>query len=141
MGYACNATPNKLSLVILWHYSLQELSEGGCRYVEDCKPPLQLIGILHDIQGMNVTPDRNDQIELINDEQVNASLYFTYYTFLRISCFHHGAAVSPPSCGDPFPPNSPLAGHIRGYLNSVQFEVAKFYTKPYSDSDVLDDVG
>ena len=34
----------------------------------------QFIGILHEIQGLNVTPDAADQIELINDDQVNAWL-------------------------------------------------------------------
>ena len=60
-----NATPNKSSLAVLKHYTLQELGEAACRYCEDDEYPRQFIGILHDIQGLNVTPDTADQIELI----------------------------------------------------------------------------
>ena len=136
-----NATPNKSWLAILRHYTLQELGEAACRYVEDGEYPRQFIGILRDIQGMNVTPDAADQIELIDDDQVNAWLRLSQCTTLTVACFLHRAAVAPPGGGAPVRPNTPLVGHNRGYLDPGQFDVAEFYTEPDSDSDVQDDIG
>ena len=59
-------------LAVLKHYILQELGEAAYRYCEEGEHPRQLIAILHAIQGQNVTPNAADQIELINDDQVNA---------------------------------------------------------------------
>lgn len=136
-----NATPNKSWLAILRHYTLQELGEAACRYIEDGEHPRQFIGILRDIQGMNVTPDAADQIELIDDDQVNAWLRLSRCTTLTVACFLHRAAVVPPGGGDPVRPNTPLVGHNRGYFDPGQFDVAEFYTEPDSDSDVQEDPG
>ena len=59
-----NTIPNKSWLTILRHYTLQELSEAGCRNIENSDHPRQLISILRDIQDLNVTPNTADQIEL-----------------------------------------------------------------------------
>ena len=137
----CNTTPNKSWLAILRHYTLQELSEGPCRYIEDGNYSRQFIGILRDIQDMHVTPDAADQIELIDDDQVNAWLHLSQCTTLTIACFLHWAAVVPPGSGDPVHPNTPLDRHNWGCLDPGQFNVAEFYIKPDSDSDVLENVG
>ena len=136
-----NDTPNKTWLAVLKHYTLQELGEAACRYCEDDEHPRQFIGILRDIQGLNVTPDAADQIELINDDQVNAWLRLSHCTTLTVACFLHRAAVAPPGGGDPVRPNTPLVGHYRNYLLPAQFDVAEFYTEPESDSDDEDDIG
>ncbi|PUU75579.1 hypothetical protein B9Z19DRAFT_1131122 [Tuber borchii] len=132
--------PNKSWLAVLRHYTLQELGEAACRYVEDGEHPRQFIGILRDIQGLNVTPDGADQIELIDDDQVNAWLRLSQCSTLTVACFLHRAAVAPPDGGDPVRPNTPLVGHSRNYLFPGQFDVAEFYTEPESDSDEEDDV-
>ena len=67
-----NATPNKTWLGVIKHYRLLEIGETAYGYCEDEEHPGQFIHILHDIQGLNITPDAADQIELINDNQVNA---------------------------------------------------------------------
>ena len=67
-----NETPNKSWLAILRYYTLQELGEAACRYLEAEEYPRQFIGILHDICEMNITSDAINQIELINNNQVNA---------------------------------------------------------------------
>lgn len=136
-----NATPNKSWLAVLKHYTLQELGEAACRYCEDDEHPRQFIGILHDIQGLNVTPDAADQIELINDDQVNAWLRLSQCTTLTVACFLHRAAVNPPDGGNPVRPNTPLVGHYRNYLTPSQFDVAEFYTEPESDSELEEDIG
>ncbi|KAG0125454.1 hypothetical protein HOY82DRAFT_616506 [Tuber indicum] len=100
-----------------------ELGKAACRYVEEGEHPRQFIGILQDIQGLNVTPDAADQIELIDDNQVDAWLFV------------------PPGGGDPVHPNIPLVGHCRNYLAPGQFDVAEFYSKPESDSDEEDNIG
>ncbi|PUU84225.1 hypothetical protein B9Z19DRAFT_1118093 [Tuber borchii] len=114
---------NKSWLAVLSHYTLQELGEAAYRYVEDGEHPRQFIGILCDIEGLNVTPDGADQIELIDNDQVNAWL-----------------PVAPPDGGDPVGPNTPLVRHSRNYLFPGQFDIAEFYTEPESDSDEEDDV-
>ena len=136
-----NVTPNKSWLAVLKHYTLQELGEAACRYCEDDEHPRQFIGILHDIQGLNVTPDAADQIELINDDQVNAWLRLSQCTTLTVACFLHRAAVNPPDGGNPVRPNTPLVGHYRNYLTPSQFDVAEFYTEPESDSELEEDIG
>ena len=125
-----NATPNKSWLAVLKHYTLQELCEAACGYCEDDEHPRHFIGILHDIQGLNVTPDTADQIELINDDQVNDWLRLSQRTILTVTCFLHRAAVNPPDRGNPVRPNTPLVGHYRNYLTPSQFDVAEFYTEP-----------
>ena len=137
-GYA---TPNKSWLAVLKHYTLQELGEATCRYCEDDEHPRQFIGILHDIQGLNVTPNAADQIELINDDQVNAWLRLSQCTNLTVACFLHRAAVNPPDGGNPVRLNIPLVGYYRNYLNPSQFDVAEFYTEPESDSELEEDIG
>ena len=87
-----NATLYKTWLVVLRHYSLQELGEAACRYGTDDEHPRQFIGILHNIQGLNVTPNSADQIKLINDDQVNAWLHLSQCTTLTVACFLHRAA-------------------------------------------------
>ena len=59
-----NATPNNTWLAVFKHYILHDLDEDTC---EDDEHPRQFIGIPHDIQSLNVTPDTTNQIELIND--------------------------------------------------------------------------
>ena len=132
--------PNKTWLAVLKHYTLQELGEAACRYVEDGEHPRQFIGILRDIQGLNVTPDAADQIELINDDQVNAWLRLSRCTTLTVACFLHRAAVEPPDGGDPVRPNTPLVGHYRNYLAPGQFDVTEFYTEPETDSELEEDL-
>jgi len=92
-----DTTPNKSWLAILRHYTLQELSEAAYQYKEDGEDPMLLIGILYDIQGMNVTPDAADQIELIDNDQVHAWLGVSYCTTLTVACFLQRAAVATPA--------------------------------------------
>jgi len=133
-----NATPNKSWLAILRDYTLQELGKAPCQYLEDGEHPRQFIGILRDIQEMNVTPDTADQIQLIDNVQVNAWFRLSHCSSLTVTCFLHPAAVAPPGGGDPVRPNTPVAGHNRGYFDPDQFVIADFYlyTEQYSDSDV-----
>ena len=132
------ATPSTNWLAVLKHYTLQELGEAAYRYCEEGEHPRQFIGILRDIQGQNVTPDAADQIELINDDQVNAWLRLSRCTTLTVACFLHRPAVVPPGGGDPVRPNTPLVGHYRKYLVPGQFDVAEFYTEAESSSDEED---
>ena len=132
--------PNKTWLAVLKYYTLQKLGEAAWRYVEDGEHPRQLIGILRDIQGLNATPDAADQIELINDDQVNAWLCLSRCTTLTVACFLHRAAVESPGGGDPVCPNTPLAGHYRNYLAPGQFDVTEFYTEPETDSELEEDL-
>ena len=92
-------------------------------------------------RSLNRTPDAADQIELINDDQVNAWLRLSHCTTLTVSCFLHRAAVAPPGGGDPVRPNIPLVGHYQNYLLPAQFDIAEFYTEPESDSDDKDVIG
>ena len=135
-----NTTPNKSWLVIHRQYTLQELGEAACRYVEDGEHPRHFIGMLHNIQGMNVNPDAADQTELIDDDQVNSWLRLSHCSTGTVACFLHQAAVAPPGSSDPVRPNTPLAWHNRRYLDPGQFDVAESYTEPDSHSDVQDDV-
>jgi len=135
-----NTTPNKSWLAILWHYTLQELGEAACQYIEDGDNPRLFIGIHRDIQCINVTPDAAHQ-KLIDDDQVNAWLHLSRYSTLTVACFLHQAAVAPPDGRDPVRPNTPLAGHNCGYFDPGQFDVAEFYTEPDSDSHVKEDAG
>ena len=84
-----NATPNKTWLVVLKRYSLLKLGEAACQYCGNDEHLRQFIGILRDIQGLNVTPDTADQIKLINDDQVNAWLHLSQCTTLTVACFLH----------------------------------------------------
>ena len=136
-----NATPNKSLLAILQHYTLQKLSEAACWNVKDSDHLRQFISIRHDIQGMNVTADAADQIELIDDALVNTWLRLSQCITLSVACFLHRAAVAPPDPGDPVGLNLPLAGHNRNYFDPGEFNVAEFYTEPDSDSDVEEDAG
>ncbi|PUU80202.1 hypothetical protein B9Z19DRAFT_1124003 [Tuber borchii] len=132
--------PNKSWVAVLRHYTLQELSEAACQYVEDGEHPRQFIGILRDIQGLNVTPDGTGQIGLIDDNQVNAWLRLSQCSTLTVACFLHRAAVATPDGRDPVRPNTPLVGHSRNYLFPGQFDIAEFYTESESDSDEEDDM-
>jgi len=136
-----NTTPNKSWLAILRHYTLQELGEAACRYIEDGEHPWLFIGILPDIQGINVTRDAADQIELIDDDQGNAWLCLSYWSTLMVACCLHRAAVAPPGGGHPVRPPTPLAGGNWDYLDPGQHDIAEFYTKGDSDSGVQEDVG
>ena len=78
---------------------------------------------------------------MIDDNQVNTWLCLSHCSSLTVACFLHPAVVAPPGSGDPVRPNTPLAGHNQRHLDPDQFDVAEFYTKPDSDSDVQDDVG
>ena len=69
-----NSTPTNSWPAILQHYTLQKLGEAASWYVEDGEHQRQFIGILCHIQGMNVTPGAANEIELIDDDQVNAWL-------------------------------------------------------------------
>ena len=60
---------------------------------------------------MNVTPDAVNQIELIDDDQVNAWLRLSQCSIFTVACFLHRAAVAPRDGGDPVRPNTPLARH------------------------------
>jgi len=88
-----NATPDKIWLAILRHYTLQELSKATCRFIEDGDHPWQFIGILHHIQGINITLSAANQIKLIDDDQVNAGLRLPLCTTLTAACFLPRAAV------------------------------------------------
>ena len=118
-----NEMPNKSWLAILRYYTLQELGEAACRYLEAEEYPRQFIGILRDIRGMNVTPDATDQIELIDDDQVNAWLRLSRCTTLTVACFLHRALAVPEDGGDPIRPNTPLERSGQGYLEPGQFDV------------------
>ena len=135
-----NAMPNKSWLAVLKHYTLQELGEGACRYCGDDEHPHQFIGILHDILGLNVTPDAADQIEFINDDRVNAWLPLSQCTILTVACFLRRTAVNPSDGGNPVCLNSPLVGHYRNYLTPSQFDVAEFSTDPESDSELKENI-
>ena len=134
------ATPSTNWLAVLKYYTLQELGEAAYRYCEEGEHPRQFIGILRDIQGLNVTPDAADQIELINDDQVNAWLRLSRCTTLTVACFLHRAAVEPPDGGDPVRPNTPHVGHYQNYLAPGQFDVTEFYTEPDTDSELEEDL-
>ncbi|PUU72226.1 hypothetical protein B9Z19DRAFT_1138612 [Tuber borchii] len=135
-----NAMPKKSWPAVLRHYTFQELGEAACWSVENVEHHRQFIGILHNIQGLNVTPDSADQIELIDVDQVNAWLCLSQCSTLTVACFLHRAAVAPPDGGDPVRPNTPLVGHSRNSLFPNQFDVAEFYTEPESASDEENDV-
>ncbi|KAG0138783.1 hypothetical protein HOY82DRAFT_534532 [Tuber indicum] len=91
------------------------------------------------VPEMNVTPNAADQIELIDDDHVNAWLRLSPCTTLTITCFLHRDLVPPSYGGDAVRPNTPLDGGNRSYLDPGQFEITEFYTGPDSDSDVADD--
>ena len=133
-----HATPSTNWLAVRKHHPLQELGEAAYRYCEECEQPRQFIGILRDIQGQNVTPDASDQIELINDDQVNAWLRLSCCTTLTVACFLHWPAVVAPGGGDPVCPNTSLVGHYRKYLVPGQFDVAEFFKEAESSSDKED---
>ena len=119
---------------------MQQVSKVACRYCEDDEHPLQFLGFLHDIQGLNVTSDAADQIELINDDQVNAWLRLSQCSTPTVACFLHQAAVNPPDRGNPVRPNTPLVGHYQNYLTPGKIDVAEFYTEPESDSELEEDI-
>ena len=123
-----NATPNKNWLVVLKHYILQECGKAAWRYSEDDEHPWQFKGILYDFQGLHGTPDPTDQIELINDDQVNAWLRLSQCHTLTVACFLHRAAVNTPDGGNPVRSNIQLVGHYDNYLTHRQFDVTKLYT-------------
>jgi len=112
------ATPDKSWLAILWHHTLQELGKAACQFIEDGDHPWQLIDILHDIQGINIIPPAANQIELIDDNQVNAWLRLPQCTTLTVTFFLPSAAIALPHRGDPVDPNLPLAGHNRSYFDT-----------------------
>jgi len=119
----------------------QELGKAACRYIEDGDHHRQFIGMLRDIQGMNLTPEAADQIELIDDDQVNAWLHLSPCTTLTVACFLHRGPVASPDGGEPVRLNTPLAKHNQGYFDLGQFDVAEFYTDPDSDTDMQEDAG
>ena len=132
------ATPSTNWLAVLGRYALRELGEAAHCYCEEGEHHRLFIGILRDIQGQNVTPDAADQIELINDDQINAWLRFSRCTTLTVAYFLHRPAVVPPGGGDPVRPNTPLVGHYRKYLVPSQFDVAEVYTEAESSPDEED---
>ena len=95
---------NENCLAILRLYTLQELGEAACRHLEDDKYSRKFVGILKDIQPLNVTPDVTHQVELIDDDQVNAWLRLSNANPLTMACFLH-RALAPPAGG---PPDAPL---------------------------------
>ncbi|KAG0132534.1 hypothetical protein HOY82DRAFT_606577 [Tuber indicum] len=132
-------TPNKTWLAILRYYTLQELGKASCRYLEEGDHPRQFVGILRDIKGMNVTPNAADQIELIDDDHINAWLRLSRCTTHTIAYFVYRGLFPAANSGDAVRPNTPLGVGNRDYHDHGQFDVAEFYTEPDSDSDVDDD--
>ncbi|KAG0639402.1 hypothetical protein HOY80DRAFT_1001015 [Tuber brumale] len=130
-------------LGVLKYYTLQELGKAACKHLDDGEHPRKLVGILKDIQPLNGTPDGTHQVELIDDDQVNAWVHLSNARPLTVACFLHCAPAAPPD-GPPDAPlvrlNTPLARRRDRYLEPGQFDVAKFYTKPAGDSELEDDL-
>ncbi|KAG0123978.1 hypothetical protein HOY82DRAFT_543927 [Tuber indicum] len=124
-----------------WYYTLQELSEAASWYLDDRVYPRQFVGILHNIQGMNITPDAANQIDLIDDDQVNAWLHLSLCSTLTISCFVHRNSVVPTNGSDAVLPNKPLLRGNWYHLNPGQFDIVEFYAEPDYDSNVEIDPG
>ncbi|KAG0632904.1 hypothetical protein HOY80DRAFT_1109812 [Tuber brumale] len=134
---------NRNWLGVLKHYTLQELGEAVCKHLDDDEHPRKLVGILEDIQPLNATPDGTHQVELIDDDQVNAWVHLSNARPLTVACSLHRAPAPPPDGPPDAPlvrPNTPLARHGDRYLESGQFNVAEFYTEPASDSELEDDL-
>ncbi|KAG0640205.1 hypothetical protein HOY80DRAFT_1000326 [Tuber brumale] len=134
---------NQNWLGVLKHYTLQELREAICKHLDDGEHPRKLVGILEDIQLLNATPDRTHQVELIDDDQVNAWVRLSNARPLMVACFLH-RALAPPTDSPPdaplVRPNTLLTRRGDRYLKPGQFDVAEFYTKPASDSELEDDL-
>ncbi|KAG0632930.1 hypothetical protein HOY80DRAFT_1006410 [Tuber brumale] len=130
-------------LGVLKHYTLQELGEAVCKHLDDGEHPRRLVGILEDIQPLNATLDGTHQVELIDDDQVNAWVRLSNARPVTVACFLHRTPAPPPD-GPPDAPlvrlNTPLARRGDRYLEPGQFDVAEFYTEPASDSKLEDDL-
>ncbi|KAG0643955.1 hypothetical protein HOY80DRAFT_997369 [Tuber brumale] len=134
---------NRNWLGVLKHYTLQELGEAVCKHLDDGEHPQKLVGIIEDIQPLNATPDGTHQVELIDDEQVNAWVRLSNARPLTVACFLHRAPAPPPDGPPDAPlvgPNTPLARHGDCYSEPGQFDVAELYTEPASDSELEDDL-
>ncbi|KAG0644870.1 hypothetical protein HOY80DRAFT_996565 [Tuber brumale] len=134
---------NRNWLRVLKHYTLQELGEAVCKHLDDGEHPRRLVCILEDIQPLNATPDGTHQVELIDDDQVNAWVRLSNARPLTVACFLHRASAPPPDGPPEAPlvrPNTPLARRGDRYLELGQFDVAEFYTEPPSDSKLEDDL-
>ena len=105
--------------MILRYYTLQELGEAACRYLEDDEYPQKFVGVLEDIQPLNATPDATHQVELIDDDQVNTWLCLSNANPLTMACFLY-RALAPPAGGHPDAPlvcpNTPITRHGDCYL-------------------------
>ncbi|KAG0640985.1 hypothetical protein HOY80DRAFT_1040341 [Tuber brumale] len=135
---------NQNWLWVLKHYALQELGEAVCKHLDNGEHSGKLVGIREDIQPHNATPDGTDQVELIDDDQVNAWVHLSNIRPLTVACFLRRAPAPPPH-GHPDATlvrrNTPLARRGDHYLEPGQFDVAEFYTEPASDSELEDDLG
>ncbi|KAG0634762.1 hypothetical protein HOY80DRAFT_1004874 [Tuber brumale] len=134
---------NRNWLGVLKHYTLQELGQAVCKHLDDGEHPRKLVGILEDIQPLNTTPNGTHQVELIDDQQVNAWVRLSNARPLTVACFLDSTPAPPPD-GPPDTPlvhlNTPLARRGDRYLEPGQFDVAEFYTEPASDSELEDDL-
>ncbi|KAG0641168.1 hypothetical protein HOY80DRAFT_999543 [Tuber brumale] len=96
-------------LRVLKHYTLQEIGEAVCKHLDDSEHPRKLVGIHEDIQPLNATPDGTHQVELIDDDQVNAWVRLSNARPLTVASFlHRGPAPLPDS-----PPDALLFVRIR----------------------------
>ncbi|KAG0641325.1 hypothetical protein HOY80DRAFT_1113339 [Tuber brumale] len=121
---------NQNWLGVLKHYTVQELGKA-------------IVSIHADIQPVNTTPDGTHQVELIDDDQVNAWVRLSNARPLMVACVLHCAPAPPPDGPPDAPlvrPNTPLARNGDRYLEPGQFDVAEFYTEPASDSEREDDL-
>ena len=101
------------------------------------------MGILEDIQPLNATPDATHQVEVIDDDQVNAWLRLSNANPLTMACFLH-RALAPPAGGLPdaplVRPNTPISRGSDHYLEPGQFDIPEFYTEPDTDSELEADL-
>ncbi|KAG0632976.1 hypothetical protein HOY80DRAFT_1006375 [Tuber brumale] len=134
---------NRNWLGVLKHYTLQELGEAVCKHLDDGQQPRKLVGILVDIQPLNATLDRTHQVELIDDDQVNAWVRLPNARPLMVAYFLYRAPAPPPDGpldASLVRPNMPLTRRGDCYLEPGQLDVAEFYTEPASDSELEDDL-
>ncbi|KAG0640122.1 hypothetical protein HOY80DRAFT_1000448 [Tuber brumale] len=99
----------------------QELREAVCKHLDDGEHPRKLVSILEGIQPLNTSPDGTHQVELIDDDQVNAWVRLSNARPLTVACFLYRAPAPPPDGPLDAPlvrPNTPLARHGDRYLKS-----------------------
>ncbi|KAG0644730.1 hypothetical protein HOY80DRAFT_996683 [Tuber brumale] len=123
------AAPQGTARSLHWIVPVGGLGEAVCKHLDDGEYPRKLVGIREDIQPLNATPDGTHQVELSDNDQVNARVHRSNARHLTVACFLHPAPAPPPDDLPDAPlvcPHTPLAWRGDGYLEPGQFDVAKF---------------